>query len=183
VDEEIRLVEAALYISGRPLSIQEIQHVTEISTQKRVREIMQQLMDDYLTRSGALEIVRLPRQRYVLQLDPQLSEQVGTLAPQGLLSLGELKTLIYVALSQPVLQSNVVIYRGSHSYKHIKALEAHGFIEATPVGRTKELKTTELFADYFGFDNEVEKLKVQLRQMIRKIRIEQSELATASKDL
>jgi hypothetical protein len=40
-----------------------------------------------------------------------------------------------------------------------------------------------MFADYFGFDNEVEKLKGQLRQMIRKIRIEQSELEAASKDL
>lgn len=183
MDEETRLVEAALYISGRPLSIQEIQQVTQIPTLKRVREIVQQLVDDYLSREGALEIVRLPRQRFVLQLDPQLSEEVGKLAPQGLLSLGELKTLIYIALSQPVLQSNVVIYRGSHSYKHIKNLEAHGFIDTTPVGRTKELSTTEMFADYFGFDNEIEKLKGQLRQMIRKIRIEQSELAEASKDL
>ncbi|MFW9830464.1 MAG: SMC-Scp complex subunit ScpB [Candidatus Thorarchaeota archaeon] len=183
MDEETRLVEAALYISGRPLSINEIQKATEISTLKRVREIIQHLIEEYKKRTSALEIIRLPRQRFVLQLDPELSAQVGELAPEGLLSLGELKTLIYIALSQPILQSNVVIYRGSHSYKHIKTLESHGFIEATPVGRTKELVTTEMFADYFGFDNEIGKLKVQLRRMIRQIRIEQSELATASEDL
>jgi hypothetical protein len=37
-----------------------------------------------------------------------------------------------------------------------------------------------MFADYFGFDNETEKLKRQLRSMIKKIRIEQSELAAAA---
>lgn len=183
MDEETRLVEAALYISGRPLSIHEIQQATQIPTLKRIREIVQTLIEDYEKRVSALEIIQLPRQRFVLQLNPSLSEQVGELAPQGLLSLGELKTLIYIALSQPVLQSNVVIYRGSHCYKYIKTLESHGFIESTPVGRTKELSTTEMFADYFGFDYEVEKLKGQLRRMIRQIRIEQSELAAAAENL
>jgi hypothetical protein len=39
-----------------------------------------------------------------------------------------------------------------------------------------------MFADYFGFDYETEKLKGQLKRMIRQIRIEQSELAQATKD-
>ncbi len=182
MDDATRLVEAALYIAGRPLTIHEIQQATLISTIKKVRESIQFLIDEYEIRSGALEIVRLPHQRFVLQLKPNLSEHVGNLAPQGLLSLGELKTLIYVALSQPILQSDVVVYRGSHSYKHIKNLERHGFIESTPFGRTKELTTTELFADYFGFDYEVDKLKGQLRRMIRQIRIEQSELAAAAEE-
>ncbi len=183
MDNATRLVEAALYISGRPLSLQEIKQATQIPTLKQVRESIQRLMDNYTARSGALEIIRLPRQRFVFQLKPELSEQVGGLAPQGLLSLGELKTLIYIALSQPILQSDVVVYRGSHSYKHIKTLEAHGFIKTTPVGRTKDLATTEMFADYFGFDYDLEKLKSQLKRMIRQIRIEQSELAEASNDL
>ena len=180
MDNATRLVEAALYISGRPLTIHELQQATQIPTLKKVRECVQQLIDEYESRVGALEIVRLPRQRFVLQLNPEFSEQVGDLAPHGLLSLGELKTLIYIALSQPILQSDVVVYRGSHSYKHIKNLEAHGFLESTPVGRTKELATTEMFADYFGFDYEIDKLKGQLRRMIRQIRIEQSELAAAA---
>jgi segregation and condensation protein B len=180
VDEATRLVEAALYISGRPLTIHEIQHATQIPTLKKVRDSVQQLIDEYENRSGALEIIRLPRQRFVFQLNPELSEHVGHLAPQGLLSLGELKTLTYIALSQPILQSNVVVYRGSHSYKHIKNLEAHGFIESKQVGRTKELATTEMFADYFGFDYDIDKLKGQLQRMIKQIRIEQSELAAAA---
>jgi segregation and condensation protein B len=182
VDEKARLVEAALYISGRPISLHEIQQATQIPTLKAVRQIVQKLMEEYNQRSGALEIVRLPRQRFVLQLNPQLSEEVGVLAPQGLLSLGELKTLIYIALSQPILQSNVVLYRGSHSYKHIKTLEAHGFIEAKKAGRTKELSTSEMFADYFGFDYELDKLKSQLKRMIRQIRIEQAELVKATEE-
>lgn len=180
MDETKRLVEAALYISGRPLTINEIQQATQIPTLKKVRDCIQQLAEEYEEREGALEIVRLPHQRFVLQMKPELTEDVSHLAPQGLLALGELKTLIYIALSQPILQSDVVIYRGSHSYKHIKNLEAHGFIEATPSGRTKELATTEMFADYFGFDYEIDKLKGQLKKIIKKIRIEQSELAATA---
>lgn len=178
--EEKRLIEAALYISGRPLTIKEIKDVAGISTLKAVRELVQDLISEYKARSGALEIVQLPQQRFVLQLTPQLSEEVAALAPHGLLSLGELKTLVYIALSQPILQSAVVTYRGSHSYKHIKILENQGFIESVPSGRTKELTTTSMFADYFGFDYEIDKLKNQLRRMIRQIRIEKAELVPAS---
>ena len=77
MDEETRLVEAALFISGRPLSLHEIQQATQIPTLKAVRKIVHELMEEYSQRAGALEIVRLPRQRYVLQLNPQLSEDVG----------------------------------------------------------------------------------------------------------
>ena len=50
------------------------------------------------------------------------------------------------------------------------------------MGRTKELSTSDMFADYFGFDYETDKLKEQLKRMIRQIRIEQTELVTATKD-
>lgn len=178
--EEKRLIEAALYISGRPITVNEIKDVTGIATLKAIRGLIQELISEYEDRGSALEIVQLPRQRFVLQLDPQLSEDVAALAPHGLLSLGELKTLVYIALSQPILQSAVVTYRGSHSYKHIKTLEDQGFIESVPSGRTKELTTTPMFADYFGFDYEIDKLKNQLRRMIRQIRIEKAEFALAS---
>ena len=180
VAEEKQLVEAALYISGRPLSIQEIQSVTGVSSLKRVGDLLRELVEEYRARGGALEIVQLPHQRFALQLDPNLSERVAELAPQGLLSLGELKTLVYIALTQPVLQCAVVAHRGSHSYLHIKTLESHGFLQVTPHGRTKELTTTPMFADYFGFDYEPEKLKGQLRRMITRIKTEKTELAPAS---
>jgi segregation and condensation protein B len=180
VAEEKQLVEAALYISGRPLSIQEIQSVTGISSLKRVSDLVRELVEEYHARGGALEIVQLPHQRFALQLDPNLSERVAELAPQGLLSLGELKTLVYIALTQPVLQCAVVGQRGSHSYHHIKTLESHGFLQVKSHGRTKELATTPMFADYFGFDYEPEKLKGQLRRMITRIKTEKTELAPAS---
>jgi len=179
VGEEKQLVEAALYISGRPLSIQELQSVTGISSLKRVSDLVRELVEEYHARGGALEIVQLPHQRFALQLDPNLSERVAELAPQGLLSLGELKTLVYIALKQPVLQCAVVAQRGSHSYNHIKTLESHGFLQVTSHGRTKELTTTPMFADYFGFDYEPEKLKGQLRRMITRIKTEKVELASA----
>jgi len=178
MEDEKRLVEAALYIAGRPLTIHEIREATGIATLKRTRQLIKELADEYESRASALEIARLPHERFVLQLAPSLSERVAQLAPRGLLSLAELKTLAFIALKQPILQSEVVRQRGTHSYKHIKTLEEFGLIRAEPRGRTKELVTTQMFADYFGFDYEIERLKGQLRRMIRKIQQETEQAST-----
>ena len=178
MEDDKRLVEAALYIAGRPLTIHEIREATGITSLKRTRQLVRELAEDYKTRASALEIARLPHERFVLQLAPSLSERVAQLAPRGLLSLAELKTLAFIALKQPILQSEVVRHRGTHSYKHIKTLEELGLIRATPRGRTKEIITTQMFADYFGFDYEIERLKTQLRRMIRRIQQEAEQTST-----
>ena len=74
------------------------------------------------------------------------------------------------------MQSDLVADRGTHCYDHIKELVEKKFIDAVPEGRTKLLKTTGLFADYFGLDHDRVKLKAQLRFKMKKILDEQQEL-------
>ncbi|MBS7251074.1 MAG: SMC-Scp complex subunit ScpB [Candidatus Freyarchaeota archaeon] len=162
------IIEAALYAAGRPLSIEQIAEIAKIDNLEYVDELVRQLIREYEERNSALEIVALPGSKYVLQLKPSYSNKISNVASRGLLSLGELKTLAYIALKQPIEQSKVAKARGSHSYKHIKKLEELGFLKFERAGRTKIFQTTEMFADYFGFDHEPRKLKQQLRWRIRK---------------
>ncbi|MEM2100479.1 MAG: SMC-Scp complex subunit ScpB [Candidatus Jordarchaeaceae archaeon] len=162
------IIEAALYASGRPLSIEQIAEIAKIDNLEYVDELVRQLIREYEERNSALEIVALPGSKYVLQLKPSYSNKISNVASRGLLSLGELKTLAYIALKQPIEQSKVAKARGSHSYKHIKKLEELGFLKFERAGRTKIFQTTEMFADYFGFDHEIRRLKQQLRWRIRK---------------
>ncbi|MHA1754478.1 MAG: SMC-Scp complex subunit ScpB [Candidatus Odinarchaeia archaeon] len=161
-------VEAALYIAGRPLSIEEISRVVNEADIETILKIVNELKEQYENNDSALEIVLTSNKRYSMQLKPVFAPIVSKLAPSGLLSLGALKTLSLIALKQPIKQYEVIKIRGSHSYKYIHELEEKGFIEGTPFGRTKILKTTKMFADYFGLDYDIQKLKMQLRWKLRK---------------
>lgn len=134
-----------------------------------VRKILRKLIKDYTSRNTALEIVELPNERFVLQLKPELTPKIASLIPGGLLSYATLKTLVFIALKQPIKQSELVQMRGAHVYEHVRELEEKKFIQVIPEGRTKVLTTTDLFADYFGFDYDKIRMKAQLRWRLRKI--------------
>lgn len=161
-------LEAALYAAGRPLTLQELAD-TIGKAESTTKQLLEDLEFKYQERGGALEITELPNDRYVLQLRPELTSRVGKLIPGGLLSFGTLQTLVYIALKQPIIQSDLVLQRGTHVYDHVKELEDKKFIAATPEGRSKMLTTTSLFSDYFGLDPDVIKMKAQLKFKMKKI--------------
>lgn len=174
MEENVKaIVEAALYAAGRPLTLSQISKIAGVEG-SQVRKVVSEMMKEYNMRNSAIEIVDLPGSRYAMQLRATYSPKVRDIVPGGLLSLGELKTLAYIALMQPVKQSQVAKARGSAAYVHIKRLEGLGFVEGKIEGRTKILYTTELFADYFGLPYDVKKLKLQLRWRIKKSELTES---------
>jgi segregation and condensation protein B len=161
-------IEAALYISGRPLGIDEIVKATRISDSDNIDQLIEQLRLQYDEAESALEIIKTSNNKYAFQLRAGFSDIVSKLAPSGLLSLGSLKTLSLIALKQPVKQYEVIKIRGSHAYKYVRELIEKGFVDGIPYGRTKILKTSKMFSDYFGLDLDPKKLKMQLRWKMRK---------------
>jgi segregation and condensation protein B len=172
MDEDMITLEAALYVSGRALTLEELSDIIGKS-QSTIQKLVDNLSFEYAKREGALEIVSLPRDRYAMQLRPELTPSVGKLIPGGLLSFATLQTLVYIALKQPIIQSELVTQRGTHCYDHVKELIEKKFIDAVPEGRSKSLTTTPLFADYFGLDQDRIKLKAQLKFKMKKILEEQ----------
>nr|MDO8134387.1 SMC-Scp complex subunit ScpB [Candidatus Njordarchaeum guaymaensis] len=160
------LIEAALYAAGRPLSLEELEKVSKARGRTETESLVGELTNEYRDRTSSLEIVQVSKGKYAFQLKPEYSTKVSRLSPGGLLSLGALKTLALIAIRQPVKQSEVINIRGSHSYEHIHKLEQLGFIKKQPSGRTVALSTTKVFAEYFGFDEEPIKLKVQLHRRL-----------------
>ena len=181
MDEDNVKLEAALYVAGRPIALEELASVIG-KAESSTKRVLEEIGHAYHKRKGALEVVELPRDRWVMQLKPELTPHVAKLIPGGLLSFATLQTLVYVALKQPILQSELVADRGTHCYDHIKELIEKKFIEAIPEGRSKLLKTTTLFSDYFGLDHDRIKMKAQLRFQMKKI-LEQQQEAEARADL
>lgn len=178
MEDDMITLEAALYVSGRALTLEELANIIGKS-QSTVQKLLDELSFEYNKRKGALEVVALPRDRYAMQLRPELTPSVGRLIPGGLLSFATLQTLVFIALKQPIIQSDLVMQRGTHCYDHVKELVEKKFIEATPEGRSKNLITTPLFADYFGLDSDRIKLKAQLKFKMKKILEDQRDAENA----
>lgn len=168
LEEDLVTLEAALYVSGRALTLEELSDLIG-KAQSTTQSLLDQLSAEYVNREGALEVVPLARDRYALQLRPELTPRVGKLIPGGLLSFATLQTLVYIALKQPILQSELVTQRGTHCYDHVKDLVDKKFVDAVPEGRSKMLTTTQLFSDYFGLDTDRIRMKAQLKHKMRKI--------------
>jgi len=161
----LALIEAALYVAGRPLDLNELCSVLKTRSKNKTKKLAKKLMQDYSCRNTALEILELKDERYVLQLKAEFTPQVKRLVTRPLLSTGPLKTLSYIAYRQPISQKRVVEVRGHHSYGHIKLLKEMGLIGGERSGRSLTLKTTDLFADYFGLSHDTATMKKELKNV------------------
>jgi len=168
VKRDLALLEAALYVAGRPLDLRTLASVIKTRSKNKVRRLAKTLVEAYKSRETALEILELEDERFVMQLKTEYTPQVRRLAFRPLLSVGPLKTLSYIAFRQPVPQTQVIDVRGHHIYDHLKQLEELDLITRERAGRSKVLRTTEFFADYFGFSHDLKIMKQQLKNVFEK---------------
>jgi segregation and condensation protein B len=159
------LVEAALYVAGHPLDMNELCSVLKTRSKARTRKVVEKLIQDYLNRNTALEILELKDERFVMQLKSDFTPHVKKFVNRPLLSVGPLKTLSYIAYRQPVVQKRVIDVRGHHAYGHIKELKDMGLIASERNGRSMVLRTTEYFADYFGLSQDTASMKRELKRV------------------
>jgi segregation and condensation protein B len=163
--QNLALIEAALYVAGRPLDINELGQVVNSRSKKKVKKFVEIVMKEYISRNSPLEILALKDERYVLQVKAEFTPLIKKLVNRPLLSSGPLKTLSYIAFRQPITQKRVVEVRGQHSYEHVKQLKDMGLIVSERSGRSVALKTTDYFADYFGLTQDTTTMKRELKRI------------------
>jgi segregation and condensation protein B len=159
------LVEAALYVAGRPLDLNDLCSVLGTRSKKKAKKFVDMLRQEYAARNTALEILELKDERYVLQLKADFTPLVRKFVNRPLLSSGPLKTLSYIAYRQPVSQKRVIDVRGQHAYGHVKVLKEMGLVVAERSGRSMALRTTDYFADYFGLTQDTAMMKKELKRI------------------
>jgi len=162
---DLALLEAALYVAGRPLDLKTLCSVLKTRSKRKVQKLARMLIEEYRQRNTALEILELEDGRFVMQLKAEYTPMVRRITTRPLLPAGPLKTLSYIAYRQPVKQKQVIEVRGSHAYQHIKQLVDAGLVARERVGRNIILKTTPYFADYFGLSHDIKIMKKQLRSL------------------
>jgi segregation and condensation protein B len=147
--KNLKKLEAALFISGRFLSIQELISLTDINP-ILLRELIEQLQEKYNNDESAIEILEQGN-KWKMDVKQEYRDMVNRLATGSAeFSKAEQETLAVIAYKQPVKQSVIVKIRGNKAYDHIKNFINMSLLNYKKLGHTKELRLSEDFYDYFN---------------------------------
>ena len=146
-------IEAVLYLKGKPVSKKTLSELTN-SDINSVSDAINQLSEKYSHSSSALEIIS-NNSLISLELKQSLNEYVEDLLPAEL-TTAVLRTLAVIAIKKKLLQSDLIILRGSSAYDHIKELIEKKFIikRKQKDGRSYWLSLSDKFFQTFAVSNE-----------------------------
>ncbi len=160
--EEKNKIEAVLFTTGRFMDVEEIARVCGIGSVGYVKEILDKLVKEYEEREGALCIVN-EGSKYKLNIKKEYGYLANKLVSSSEFDNTTTKTLAVIAYKQPVLQSEIIKIRGNKAYDHIRFLKESEMIIAEKSGRTRLLKLSQKFYDYF--DTAEEKFKEEFKNI------------------
>lgn len=149
-------IEAVLFVTAKVLQINDIAEILGEAPEV-VEEALLELIMDYASREGALEID--DENGYILQVKQDHMDIVEKLCPVELRP-PVLKTLTVIALKEPIRQSYLKDLRGSNAYDHVNELLEKGLISRhkDKNGRSYNIKTTAKFNEYFKLKGDVKSL-------------------------
>jgi len=148
VDELVLRIEAVLFAAGKPQSVKELAETLGAEDHRSVQRALRMLARAYEGRQTALEVAHVG-DRYALQLRADFVETAHAVTPVDL-PPRTLKALTLIAYHQPMRQSLLARMIGEAAYEEVSKLRGLRLVQADPVGATLELRTTRVFAEYFG---------------------------------
>ncbi len=144
--EEKKFIEAALFISSRPMSLEELRTLTGIGALGYLKTVVEELKKDY--ENSAIEVSELEG-KYEMKIRTPYLERVKHFAQEVEISKGALRTLAYLSKHDGMLKSELVKKIGPQIYLDVHELIESGFVKAHKAGRTSKLTLTEKFKKYF----------------------------------
>jgi segregation and condensation protein B len=146
--ENLKKLEAALFLSARFLSLQELVLLTDINP-LMLRELVEKLIQKYNHDDSAIEIVS-KENLWKMDVRQEYVGMINKLATGSAeFTKAEQETLAVIAYKQPVKQSIIINIRGNKAYDHIKHFSDIGLVIGKRVGHTKELRLSDDFFEYF----------------------------------
>lgn len=150
--DNLKKIEAALFLSARFLNLQELVLLTDINP-LMLKELIEKLIERYNKDDSAIQIIS-KENMWKMDVKPEYVHMINKLATgTSEFTKAEQETLAVIAYKQPVKQSVVVKIRGNKSYDHIKNFIEIGLVKAKKLGHTKELALSDDFFDYFHLQN------------------------------
>ena len=156
-DQEAKpILEALLFVSPEPISIERLQEVLEGMARARIQSLLKTLTEEYEQNGHGLQLVEVAG-GYQLTTKPECAPWVRRLdeiRTASRLSKPALETLAIIAYKQPVTRPEIEEIRGVDTAGVIKTLLERRLIKITGrrevVGRPLLYATTKEFLEYFG---------------------------------
>jgi len=182
--ENSKKIEAALFIAGRFLTLQELVMLTDINP-LMIKEILEKLIEKYNDNSG-IEIIE-KSESWKMDVRQEHVSMINKLATGSAeFSKAEQETLAVIAYKQPVKQSVIIKIRGNKAYDHIKHFIDISLVQAKKAGRTKELKLSDDFYEYFHLrkkeDGSAEIIGIENNEEKNKEEVEKDEKELGEKE-
>ena len=151
--ENTKKIEAALFLSARYLTLQELDLLTDVNP-LMLKELIEKLIDRYQNNDSAIEILHRDNM-WKMDVGQEHVSMINKLATgSSEFTKAEQETLAVIAYKQPVKQSVIIKIRGNKAYDHIKTFTSIGLLTAKKIGHTKELKLSDDFFDYFHLQDQ-----------------------------
>ena len=170
-DEVKRIVEALLFAVQEPISVRKICEVVEDVEAKEIREVIQQLREEYDTHDRVFQIEEIAN-GFQLLSRPEYHEWISKIrkkSGESKLSQQALEALSIIAYKQPIIRADIEAIRGVQSGQMIRTLIEKGLVKITGrdevLGRPLLYGTTTKFLDHFGLKSIKDLPKVEDLEM------------------
>ena len=152
MNEQQNKAEAVLYAAGKKIPLPEIMRLTRLSEEEALAAL-KSLEQTYHTRGSALMVVNEGPFWKISVKEPYIP-LIRNIVSETELDKGTLETLAVIAFRYPILQSDVIKLRTNKAYEHLSVLEESGYITRVNHGRSKLIKLTDKFFEYFDLERE-----------------------------
>ncbi len=141
-------IEAILYTTGKFTSLDEIAKLCGFASTELIKQALQELKEEYQQKETSINLEE-KNNKFKLNIKKEYQHLTSKLISDLEFNMPVQKTLAIIAYKNPALQSYVIKVRGNKAYDHIKLLKDEGFLLSERSGRTRLLKLTSQFYDYF----------------------------------
>ncbi|MFH1641825.1 MAG: SMC-Scp complex subunit ScpB [Nanoarchaeota archaeon] len=159
MDDLKKKVEALLFSSGNRMSFVELAKLCKRSPEE-VKKALEELQSQYHEKKSSLIIVN-DGEFWKLTTKEDYLHLVKNIVTKTELTKTLMETLAVIAFKYPVKQSDLIKIRTNKAYDHLKELEETGYISRQKYGRSKLIKLTPKFFDYFSLPED--KLKEKFK--------------------
>jgi segregation and condensation protein B len=143
------VIEAALFMSSRPLSVPELGKLIGVAAPGFVSQKLRALQDGYTTAGSAIEIADEDGKFY-MRVRQEYVPFVKSFASAAEISPHALRTLAFISKNEGITKRDLFNRLGSSIYEDVGELAEKGFVSQKRAGRTKSLTTTTKFKAYFA---------------------------------
>jgi len=165
-DQAGKIIEALLFVSDKPISIDALKDVVKEIDPTEIRAIIEELNGEYAASARSFSIKEIAG-GFQMLTDPIYSKWIAALykRPPDRLTGPSLETLAIIAYKQPITRSDIEAIRGVNVDGVLRTLEERGLIRTKgrldAPGRPILYGTTTEFLQHFGLKSieELPKLK------------------------